>query len=218
MSSASRHTFVFADLAGYTALTEAHGDERAADVVAHFLSHTRELLEGARGEEIKMIGDEVMLRLDDAATAIRLGLDLSHHAMQKHEHPGVRVGVHTGAAVRRGDDWFGATINIAARIAAVAKRGEVLASAETVVAAGTLDGVRYENRGEVRFRHVRRSVTLFVTICEDEVPALSLDPVCRMLVDPARAVERMEYNGVDYRFCSSRCRESFASEPDVYLA
>lgn len=59
-------TFLFADLAGFTALTEAHGDEHAADLAAEFCHTVRELLP-ERGELVKMIGDAAMVRSDDAA-------------------------------------------------------------------------------------------------------------------------------------------------------
>jgi len=68
-----RQTFLFADLAGFTALTEAHGDEQAADLVAGFCRTVRGLLPTYNGEEVKEIGDAVMIRVPKAADAVRLG-------------------------------------------------------------------------------------------------------------------------------------------------
>jgi adenylate cyclase len=66
-------TFAFADMAGFTALTEAHGDERAAELAADFAELVDGLLiEGA--EAVKTIGDAVMLRCDSAEDAIELGV------------------------------------------------------------------------------------------------------------------------------------------------
>ena len=67
-------TFVFADLSGFTALTEAHGDEQAADLVGGFGGAVRQLLAAHQAQEVKTIGDALMLRTGDAAAAIRLGL------------------------------------------------------------------------------------------------------------------------------------------------
>jgi adenylate cyclase len=67
------HTFLFADLAGFTALTEAMGDEEAADLAAGFCSAVRELFPARGAEEVKAIGDALMVRLDDAGEAVRLG-------------------------------------------------------------------------------------------------------------------------------------------------
>jgi adenylate cyclase len=76
MTEASPHTFVFADLAGFTALTEAHGDEQAAELAADFCDTVRELLPEYGAEEVKTIGDAVMLRCDEPGAAVELGLRL----------------------------------------------------------------------------------------------------------------------------------------------
>src|SRR5689334_19372736 len=106
MTATDANAFVFADLAGYTALTEAHGDEHAADMAASFYSHARSLLERCQGEEVKVIGDEMMARIRDPAAAIEFALDLSQHSMRRHEQLAVRVGLHFGPALHRGTDWF----------------------------------------------------------------------------------------------------------------
>src|SRR5215211_7656220 len=68
------HTFLFPDLAGFTALTEAMGDEEAANLVANFCSAVGELLPEHGAQEVKEIGDALMIRASDAADAVRLGL------------------------------------------------------------------------------------------------------------------------------------------------
>jgi adenylate cyclase len=208
--------FVFADLAGYTAVTEAHGDEQAADLAAHFFAHARELLARCDGEEVKVIGDEMMARIEDPAAAIRFALDLGHHSMRRHEHLAVQVGLHYGPALRRGGDWFGATVNIAARVTSLAQPGEVLTTAETARAAGDIEGVSYRSRGETRLRHIREPMTLLSVLSESEAADLERDPVCHMLLDPSRATEQLSHGGVDYWFCSSECRATFESDPGAY--
>ena len=63
-----QHTFLFADLAGFTALTEAHGDRQAADVAAEFSAAVRRLLSSHQAEEVKTIGDALMIRGGDDPT------------------------------------------------------------------------------------------------------------------------------------------------------
>src|SRR5829696_8309481 len=75
-SPGSEHTFLFADLAGFTAMTEAHGDELAADAVAEFCRDVHELLPEFEAEQIKSIGDAVMVRVPEASAAIRLAVRL----------------------------------------------------------------------------------------------------------------------------------------------
>ncbi len=99
-------TFVFADLAGYTALTEAHGDEHAADVAEAFCERMRALLSDYDAQEVKTIGDALLVRVPDAAQAIHPAARLVSDSGVKDRSLGVRVGMHTGTAVQRGEDWF----------------------------------------------------------------------------------------------------------------
>jgi class 3 adenylate cyclase/YHS domain-containing protein len=128
--TSTEHTFLFADLAGFTALTEAHGDERAADLAETFRDAVLPLLSGHRGALVKMIGDALMIRCEEPADAIRLGLGIVEVG-GGHGFPTVRGGLHSGAAVARGADWFGATVNLAARVSALAAGEEVLVSEAT---------------------------------------------------------------------------------------
>jgi adenylate cyclase len=209
--------FVFADLAGYTAVTDAHGDEQAADLAAHFFAHARELLAECDGEEVKVIGDEMMARIGDPAAAIRFALELSHHSMRRHEHLAVQVGVHYGPALQRGADWFGATVNVAARVTSLAQPGEVLTTAETARAAGDLDGVSYRSHGETKLRHIRQPMTLLSVHCDADAADLQRDPICHMLLDPSRTTEHLTYAEVEYWFCSLECRATFEAEPRAYV-
>jgi adenylate cyclase len=70
------HTFVFADLAGFTALTEAHGDDAASAIAADFVEGVRGILAGYDAEEVKTIGDEVMIRVTDPRAAVGVGLEI----------------------------------------------------------------------------------------------------------------------------------------------
>jgi adenylate cyclase len=78
------------------------------------------------GELLKTIGDAVMVRHSDSADAVALGLTAAHDVIAGHGFPAVRVGMQHGPAIARAGDWFGATVNLAARVAAVAAGGEVL--------------------------------------------------------------------------------------------
>ena len=125
------HTFIFADMSGFTALTEAHGDDAAADLVAAFSAAARPRLERRLAEEAKSIGDALMIRVEDAAEAIGLGLEIVYEVGGQDRFPTIRVGMHTGPATEREGDWFGSTVNLAARVAGEAAGGEVLVSEAT---------------------------------------------------------------------------------------
>lgn len=213
----SVHTFVFADLAGFTALTEAHGDEQAADLVEEFTRIARPLLQRCGAEEVKTIGDAIMVRADEARAAIEFGLGIIDELTDRPDFPVARVGMHTGPAVDRDGDWFGATVNIAARVSGVAGGAEVVLTGATREAAGELDGVEVLRHGEARLRNVADPVILFRALRLGETRGkLVIDPVCRMVVTPGREAGELLHEGVKYRFCSLTCAAAFAAGPDRY--
>ena len=148
-------TFLFADIAGFTALTEAHGDEHALQLVEDFARAVQVELPRLDGEYVKTIGDALMLRVPDPGDAVRLGLWITRNAMGGHQAPSVRVGCNHGSAVERDGDYFGATIYVAARVSALAGGGEVLVTGHTAALAPDLKGVLYESRGRQVLRNVR---------------------------------------------------------------
>jgi len=198
------HTFVFADLAGYTALTEAHGDEEAADAAADFCDAVRSLLGEHGAEEVKTIGDAMLIRVPDAPQAAGLAERIVCEHGTRHRALAVRVGMHTGTAVPRGGDWFGAAVNLASRVADVAGPGEVVCTEATREAVGPAVPVR--ERGPTAFKNVSAPVLLYELVLTGRAgPALPVDPVCHMAVDPAHAAEQRTRDGVTYYFCSERC-------------
>jgi adenylate cyclase len=170
------------------------------------------------GELVKTIGDAVMVRHPDPARAVTLGLRAAGEVLAGHGFPTVRVGMHHGPALESDGDWFGATVNLAARVAALAAGGEVLLTGAVREAAGELEGVRLESRGDQRLRNVAASVPLFAATREGVVPAVRhVDPVCRMVVAEGREAGIVHYGGTAYRFCSLGCIRRFAETPDAYV-
>jgi class 3 adenylate cyclase/YHS domain-containing protein len=210
-----QHTFLFADLAGFTALTEAHGDRQAADVAAEFSTAVRGLLSSHMAEEVKTIGDAVMIRGGEPAAAIRLGLGIVENVGRQHGFPTVRVGMNTGQALERDGDWFGSAVNIAARVSGVASGGEVLLTETTKTAAGQLGGLQLHERGRHTLRNIGEPILLFAAVRQGERDSagLPIDPVCRMAVDPDHSAGRLTYEGVEFYFCSLECTAAFAADP-----
>jgi len=134
--AAQRHTFLFGDLVGFTALTAAEGDDRAAEVALALHQHALDVAGSYRAQTVKTIGDAVMLRCDDPGLAVELGLRIVEDLEAIPGFPPVRIGVHTGTAVHRRGDWYGGAVNVAARLCGAAGGGEVLVSEATCEAAG----------------------------------------------------------------------------------
>ena len=210
-------TFVFADIAGFTALTEAHGDEAALELVAAFSDAVDAQLPRVAGEHVKTIGDALMLRIPEPGEAIRLG-GITHDAMRDHGSPAVRVGLHHGHAIQRDGDYFGASVNLAARVSSAAAGGEVLVTGQTAALVPDLEGVIFESRGRKSLRNVSEPVDLFTVLRVDESESghLPIDPVCRMAVEPERALGQLRYEGAAYFFCSLTCAGAFARNPERF--
>jgi YHS domain-containing protein len=131
----------------------------------------------------------------------------------------VRVGLHTGSAVERDGDWYGAAVNLAARVAAAAERGQVLMTAATHAAAGdALQLFRLERLPPQAFKNVSEPVQLYALTlaAQRETASLPVDPVCHMAVDPSRATVQRTYEGRELLFCSSGCARVFDRHPDHY--
>jgi adenylate cyclase len=190
--AAPAHTFLFADLVGFTALAESEGDDRAVEVVLALQKRVGELAVEHPAQQVKAIGDGLMLRCDEPQAAIRLALQLVDDLDDEPGVPPVRVGIHTGPAVANGGDWYGRTVNVAARLCSVAPGGEVMVSEATRSAAGGISGVDWGKRELHWLRNVSEPVgTYLASRCDERPPpegasTLSERPRTRRRVMPCR--------------------------------
>jgi class 3 adenylate cyclase len=211
-------TFIFADLAGFTALTEAHGDERAAEVASSFCQRAGELAAASGASLVKEIGDAALLRTPDAAAAIELGLCILEREGERSDSPAVRIGMHTGSAVERGGDWFGAAVNVAARVAATAAAGEVVLTDATADAAGQLENVEFERLGGRQLKNVLEPVQLLrASRMGAHEGSTRIDPVCRMSLAEGAWIGSLWFGDRRYYFCSMECARKFTAEPERYV-
>lgn len=128
-------TFLFVDLTGYTKLTEERGDTAAADLARRFRRTMRALSRSYGAWQVKAMGDGVMIWSPDAAQAVELATAAVREIGTRADLLPVRVGVHTGPAVMDGMDWYGGTVNVAARLADEAEPNQALISSATLAAA-----------------------------------------------------------------------------------
>jgi class 3 adenylate cyclase len=158
---AAQHTFLFADLVGFTAYTERVGDEAAADVAVAFQTAAAHLAADFGCELVKSLGDAIMVRGDDASAVVALALRIARELGEEGWCPELRMGVHSGTAVRRGGDWYGSTVNLAARLADAACAGEVLISLTTRDLIDVRSTLRIADRGARSFKNVAAPVGVF---------------------------------------------------------
>ena len=148
----------FLDLTGFTALTEERGDTAAAELASALAVLVHEASREHGGEAIKWLGDGVMFHFADPAEGVRCALELVERAPGAIEVP-ARVGVNAGPVVFQDGDYFGRTVNVAARIADYARPREVLVS-QDVLDVGPSKGVRFELIGDIVLKGLTKPVTL----------------------------------------------------------
>ncbi len=212
----TQRTIAFVDLAGFTALTDAHGDEAAVDLVEDFTQIAADAASASGTELVKTIGDAVML----AAPTPECGLDavrrLFHASYERDGFPEPRAGLHHGPVIERNGDYFGATVNLAARVASRAGSGQALVT-DTILDAANEAGIDAVALGPHVLRNVLDPIELWaIELCATHVD-LSVDPVCRMRLSCQAAVGRVRHEAVEHRFCSLACVAAFAADPDRYL-
>jgi adenylate cyclase len=153
-----RVAIAFADLAGYTKLTEEQGEAEAVGAVERFVETVERTLP-IDARVIKTLGDEVMVVGADASAltgwAVGLGGQLGTGS------PPPRIGIHSGAAIYRDGDYYGREVNRAARVVARASGGEVLVTRPVVDAASRQDGLEFELIGEVVLKGFNEPTELF---------------------------------------------------------
>jgi adenylate cyclase len=152
-----RVAIAFADLAGYTRLTEEAGEEEALDIVERFVESVEDTLpEEAR--VIKTIGDEVMVVGADPGMLVDWAVGFQ--ALNAGRRPLPRIGVHTGDTLYRDGDYYGRAVNLASRVGARAAGGEVLVTRPVVEAAG--GHLSFEPIGEVKLKGFAEATDLFL--------------------------------------------------------
>jgi adenylate cyclase len=143
-----RVALAFADLAGYTRFTEEEGEEEALSSVERFVDRvTGTLPEDAR--VVKTIGDEVMVVGNDIQALVDWAVDF---VGLFEERPEPRIGVHYGTALYRDGDYFGREVNLASRVVARARGGEVLVTDAVVDAVKGSSHLQFEGIGQVKLK------------------------------------------------------------------
>ncbi|HXY73545.1 MAG TPA: adenylate cyclase regulatory domain-containing protein [Actinomycetota bacterium] len=149
----------FLDLVGYTRLTEERGDAAAAELAAALAGVVQGVSQHRGGRPVKWLGDGVMFYFPDPAHGVVSALEMVEATVAAGLPP-AHVGLHAGPVVRQDGDYFGRTVNLAARIAGRAGADEVLVSGELARVAADAGGVRFEDVGPASLKNVAEPVPL----------------------------------------------------------
>jgi adenylate cyclase len=143
-----RVAICFADLAGYVRLTEEEGDEEALSYIERFIDGVHDTLpDDAR--VVKTIGDEVMVVSSDVQGLTDWAVGFQGLFR---ERPQARIGIHYGRALYRDGDYFGRDVNVAARVVARARGGEVIVTDSVIDAVTESDHLEFEEIGQVKLK------------------------------------------------------------------
>ncbi len=154
-------TFLIADIRGYTHFSDTRGDEAAARLTERFVAISRQAVDANAGAIVEVRGDEILAVFDLARQAVRAAVDMqSAFSAEPVEGTalGVGVGIDAGEAVAFDAGYRGRALNMAARLCARAKPGEILVTPELAHLAGAIDGIRFEARARVRLKGISRPV------------------------------------------------------------
>jgi adenylate cyclase len=150
----------FLDITGYTRLTQERGDQAAAGLAENLNRLVQRAAMAHSGKPIKWLGDGVMLYFADPGKGVSAALDLVDDVPAAGLPP-AHVGLHAGPVLFQEGDYFGTTVNVAARIAEYARPGEVLVSQQVVDAAAST-GASFVEVGPVELKGVTGALQLHV--------------------------------------------------------
>jgi len=152
-----RVAILFSDIEESTALNERVGDRAWVRLIGEHDKLVRKLVKQRSGHVVKSQGDGFMIAFAHAEQAVRCGIDMQdalHRDAQHKRRNGIRVriGVHMGRSVRRGDDLFGRNVAMAARVAGQAGGGEILVSETVRDATSDCDGISFDEGREAELK------------------------------------------------------------------
>lgn len=194
MTTAPRNlALLFADVSGSTTLYEKLGDRAALTAVETVVAVLRRSVEANRGHVVKTIGDEVMACFPDADAALQAASDMQARVADLppfgEAQLGIRVGFHHGAVIEEDGDYFGDAVNTAARMAGLAKSGQIITTGSTVAALSPLlrSSTRELASLSVKGKHAEVEVCEVlwetgddVTMVASKGAALATEPVLRL--------------------------------------
>jgi class 3 adenylate cyclase len=184
VGDAAYRGFLFADMRGFTAFAERRGNAEAAAAVGRFLEIARTAIARYDGAEIKTEGDAIHAVFPSASGAVLCGLEIVEladelNANEPGRQIGLGVGVHAGEAVETAEGYIGRAVNIAARLCAVARPGEVLVSSTVKGITQASIPVGFIPRGRKRLKGIQDPILAY---------AVTRDPTARTPRDVPRAV------------------------------
>ena len=153
-------TIAFLDIASFTTLTEAGGDDAAMRILDQIDDIVRPLVVDHGGKVVKQVGDGFMLAFRDPAAAVQFAIETQAELARDPDLPAIRVGINTGPALYRTGDYLGGAVNVASRVVNGAMPGQILLT-EPVANAADKAGIPVEEVGVRMMRGVDEPLALY---------------------------------------------------------
>jgi class 3 adenylate cyclase len=168
-SATAYRTHLFSDLRGYTRLMERAGNAAGAEMLSRYRALVRSAIERHGGTEVSTEGDAFYVVFQSASSAVMCALAMvDEAALENTEHPDVPirigVGIHTGEVVETEKTFIGTAVNVASRVCAVARPGEVLVTATVRGITHGSVAASFVSRGKKRLKGLAEPVELFTVL------------------------------------------------------
>lgn len=193
---------LIADLSGYTALTETHGADSAADLVEKFL----DIVQGCLVGDCRLhsrTGDEVVIVSCSPDVLLSAAIQLVQKTSGEDNFLQLHGGLHYGKILNRGGNYFGTTINLASRIASKASSGTLWCSGDYLEALENKSALTFHPKGKHAFKNLTEEFEIAELVIS-ELQSFHIDPVCKMRInEPEKAIRHPEEENTF--FCSEHC-------------
>ncbi|HEX5112026.1 MAG TPA: YHS domain-containing protein [Saprospiraceae bacterium] len=207
---------LMADLTGYTAMTEVHGGESAANIVNKYMDLVDKSLDGET-QVVQRIGDQVVLISDNPFDILLTAKHLNTSAIEEHHFLSIHSGIHYGSIFQDKGNLFGSTINVTARIMNLANGGQILCSSAFVNKIEIQPDISFKSLGFQKLKNVINEMEIFELNALSESMPFPLDPVCHMIVNPEKATYSHTFQNKTFYFCSIECMEMFKAKPEAFI-
>jgi class 3 adenylate cyclase len=161
-------TILFTDIEGSTEMTERLGDEQWLELLRAHNTVVRRRIDAHSGFEVKSQGDGFMVASQSARKALECAVDIQRAFADRNETSKepirVRIGLHTGEAIKEAEDFYGKNVILAARIAGRAKGGQILVSEVTRTVIGSLAGVEFQDAGRKQLKGIKGRQRLYEVV------------------------------------------------------
>ena len=201
---------LMADLSGYTALTEVHGDRAAMLVINKFLDIAKKSLAG-ESRLLERSGDQLVIISEDADDLARTAMALLRNSESESYFLPIHAGLHYGTVFEHNGHFYGSTLNLASRISSRAKGNRILCSGDFIDAMAEPDIFRTVYQGSVNFKNVFEAREIFElqALSSLEKFELKIDPICQMQLDEQQLNISYHTGHEDFHFCSEDCKDIF---------